>query len=282
MNRGHGTLFSCALIGGLVGLSSAKGAQPIAADQTVTSTSSKPIAVVELFTSEACPSCPPADKFLGELEQDARLKGEQIFPLAFHVDYRPQPGREDPLSSDQNRRRQDEYVQAMGVDGAYTPQMIVNGTQEFVGSDRETGEYKIKSALKQPAKVTVKVKARTTRGESKPIAVEYEVSNAPENAVINVALVEKKGTSIRSGRELINVVRVFKTLALKTTGKHSTELKSPASASPSSYSVVAYVQDEQTHAILGAAKADLSAGPPTIQAYMQERDETRFGSIEKE
>ena len=97
MIRQHGMLFSCALIGGLVGLSSARGAQPVTAEPTVTTTTSKPIAVVELFTSEACPSCPPADAFLGELEQDARLKGEQIFPLAFHVDYRPQPGREDPL-----------------------------------------------------------------------------------------------------------------------------------------------------------------------------------------
>lgn len=270
MIRGQGMpILTCALIASTFGIATA--VEPVAQTKPVSKTASKPIAVVELFTSEACPSCPPADEFLGELEQDARRNGEQIFALAFHVDYRPQPGREDPVSSDQYRMRQREYVEAMGVDGAYTPQMIVNGTQEFVGSDRATGEYKIKSALEQPAKVAVKVKARTTRGESKPIAVEYEVSGAPENAVINVALVEKNRTSSRSSRELTNVVRVFKTLPLKGKGKQSIELESPSTATPAGYSVVAYVQDKQTHAVLGAAKTDLSAAP-TVQAFMQERD----------
>src|SRR5580765_3461392 len=117
-------LIPCALLG--LGFWSSPG---VGAEKVSSSPAAAPIAVVELFTSEACPSCPAADAYLRELAATARRNGEQLYPLSFHVDYWNPPGEGDPFSTQQNLDRQEAYVEAMGLDQAYTPQMIVNGTQ---------------------------------------------------------------------------------------------------------------------------------------------------------
>src|SRR5947209_6278424 len=91
--------------------------------------------VVELFTSQGCSSCPPADALLSDLAHDASLRG-RVIPLAFHVDYWDRLGWRDPFSSAEWSRRQYFYVRALSVASAYTPQIVVNGAQQFVGSDR--------------------------------------------------------------------------------------------------------------------------------------------------
>src|ERR1700761_4599853 len=85
-------------------------------------------AVVELFTSEGCSSCPPADAALAEIVADARKSGAPIFPLAFHVDYWNNLGWTDRFSDPAYSRRQSDYARARKADDLYTPQMIVNGT----------------------------------------------------------------------------------------------------------------------------------------------------------
>ena len=87
--------------------------------------------VVELFTSEGCSSCPPADALLGELAQRP-----DIVPLAFHVDYWDYIGWKDPYASAANTRRQHDYAAALGLHMVYTPQMVVDGRTDVVGSER--------------------------------------------------------------------------------------------------------------------------------------------------
>jgi hypothetical protein len=86
--------------------------------------------VVELFTSEGCSSCPPADAFLSELS-----RRRDILPLAFHVTYWNDLGWRDPYSLELATERQAEYGTRFG-DGSYTPEMVVDGRKDFVGSDR--------------------------------------------------------------------------------------------------------------------------------------------------
>ena len=93
-------------------------------------------AVVELFTSEGCSSCPPADALLAEQVRDAREHGRPVYCLAFQVDYWNRLGWADPYSDAGFSRRQNDYAQAFQSDRVYTPQVVVNGTEEFVGSDR--------------------------------------------------------------------------------------------------------------------------------------------------
>src|SRR5437764_14523810 len=82
--------------------------------------------VVELFTSQGCSSCPPADQLVSEIAHDASLRG-RVIPLTFHVDYWDRLGWRDPFSSAEWSRRQYAYVHALHVNSAYTPQIVVGG-----------------------------------------------------------------------------------------------------------------------------------------------------------
>jgi hypothetical protein len=112
-------LLGCALFGSLLLTS------PPASAET------RPI-VVELFTSQACSSCPPADALLGELAR----RGD-VIALGFHVSYWDGPGWKDPFSSASSTDRQRTYAQLLDLRQVYTPQMVVDGVREMVGSKRE-------------------------------------------------------------------------------------------------------------------------------------------------
>src|SRR5258708_19012238 len=88
--------------------------------------------VVELFTSQACSSCPPADALLRELSRRS-----DVIALGFHVAYWDGPGWKDPFSSASSTERQRSYARLFGQHQVYTPQMVVNGAREMVGSHRQ-------------------------------------------------------------------------------------------------------------------------------------------------
>jgi hypothetical protein len=91
--------------------------------------------IVELFTSQGCSSCPPADQLVSEIAHDTSLTGH-VIPLTFHVDYWDRLGWRDPFSSPEWSRRQYAYVRALRGNSAYTPQVVVGGSRQFVGSNR--------------------------------------------------------------------------------------------------------------------------------------------------
>lgn len=107
--------------------------------------------VVELFTSQGCSSCPPADAFLTDLAQ----KRTDVLPLAFHVTYWDYLGWKDPYSLDAATTRQREYARHLGEDGIYTPQMVVDGATGFVGSSRPAGLAAIAAATHKPVAVNL-------------------------------------------------------------------------------------------------------------------------------
>src|SRR5262245_43259594 len=91
-----------------------------------------PVVILELFTSEGCSSCPPADKLLPELTK----LGSNIIPISFHVDYWNRLGWVDPFSSSNYSDRQRKYGEQFKLESIYTPQLVVNGEYELVGSNR--------------------------------------------------------------------------------------------------------------------------------------------------
>ncbi len=110
--------------------------------------------VVELFTSQGCSSCPPADAFLTDLAHQAK----NVLPLAFHVTYWDSLGWKDPYSLDAATARQRHYARTLGQDGVYTPEMVVDGVTGFVGSNRAEGLEAIARAERgHPAGVPVGV-----------------------------------------------------------------------------------------------------------------------------
>src|SRR5688500_5386821 len=93
----------------------------------------KQYVLVELFTSEGCSSCPPADKVLARLESEQPVKDVEIVPLALHVDYWNYLGWRDEFSSNAFSQRQNGYAKRFKLDSIYTPQMVVDGQKQFTG-----------------------------------------------------------------------------------------------------------------------------------------------------
>jgi hypothetical protein len=170
----------------------------------VTAAPSRPV-VVELFTSEGCSSCPPADAYLSELSQQRT----DILPLAFHVTYWNSLGWKDPFSLDIATQRQAEYARRFG-DGSYTPEMVVDGTTGFVGSDRSSAEVAIQhakdedstatpvSAIRTGNAITVSVGAGS--GNAQVILVGYDAQH-----VTAIGRGENGGRTLKES----NIVRSF-------------------------------------------------------------------------
>lgn len=133
--------------------------------------------VVELFTSEGCSTCPPADKLLTELDENQPVTGAQVIALSEHVDYWNRLGWKDPFSSAQFTERQTDYSRTLHVDDIYTPQMIVDGRTEFVGNQRAAALEAIARAAQSP-KASVEAVVKSSAANS--ITLSIQVSDVPD------------------------------------------------------------------------------------------------------
>lgn len=112
--------------------------------------------LVELFTSEGCSDCPPADALLEKLDRSQPVSGAELIVLSEHVDYWNDIGWRDPYSSHEYSERQGAYASEFGLSSVYTPQMVIDGSFELVGSDAGGAIARIESAAKT-AKIPVSI-----------------------------------------------------------------------------------------------------------------------------
>ncbi len=223
------------------------------------------VAVVELFTSEGCSSCPPADRVLAELAQQG---DRPVLALAFHVDYWDELGWMDRFASHDGTARQRAYARAFGTSNIYTPQMIVGGTEQFTGSDRAHADAAIARALARPAPVQLAIRVRRTAPGT--ATIDYDAPGAPQGALLTVALVQRAATSVvgageNAGKTLhhVDVVRAFESAPASRQGLSS--LPVPNASSGEEMDVVAFVQraaadDGAGMPVLGATRAPLPPG----------------------
>ncbi len=224
----------------------------------LTALAAPPVAVLELFTSEGCSSCPPADALMAALEARGRADGTVLVPLSFHVDYWDRLGWADPYGSALWTARQRGYAASLGEDGLYTPQLVVNGTTAMVGSRAAEVEAAVAKALATPAAVAVGLTVRA--GDE--LAVAWTVDAVPvADSLLRLAVVADRVASEvargeNAGRTLphVNVVRALHTVRLTSTAG-SVELPLPEGLTAEHARVVAYVQDTDSFAVIGAAVA---------------------------
>jgi hypothetical protein len=213
-----------------------------------------PVAVLELFTSQGCSSCPPADDLLGKYT--VRVN-ENIFPLSFHVDYWNYLGWKDIYSMPAYSERQKKYASVLDLQSIYTPQLVINGNKECVGSNEATVANDVKEILKQPAAVRISGEA-TIRENS--VAVACSVEGDFKNNVLNIALVEiKSSVPVKAGENNgatlnhYNVVRAWKVINT-VSEKNNLVVELPKDVSRANTKIILYTQNKETYKITGATQ----------------------------
>lgn len=119
------------------------------------------LVLAELFTSEGCNSCPPADELLQMLLDEQPVAGVVVVPLSEHVTYWDHQGWKDPFSAQQFTIRQQQYGLRFNLDSIYTPQLVIDGAAEFVGSDRRSIERGLKASGRKPELILKAVGTQT-------------------------------------------------------------------------------------------------------------------------
>ncbi|HTK20613.1 MAG TPA: DUF1223 domain-containing protein [Mucilaginibacter sp.] len=228
-------------------------------------TTGKGFAVVELFTSEGCSSCPPADALVAKVQKESADK--PIYILAFHVDYWNRLGWKDVFSNHDYSSRQYQYNKWLKSE-VYTPQIIVNGHTEFVGSDEKNLRNAISAGLEKPAKTELGL--NNIKVEADKAILQYHVANANGSSLL-IALIEKNATTkVKSGenggRTLahVQIVSQLKSIALKSAGG-SENITLPHSFDPQKFELIGFVQNIQTGEITGATKAEF---PSNVSAKL--------------
>ena len=234
------------------------GAQTAAQNQRV------PV-LVELFTSEGCSDCPPADSLLAKLDRAQPVPGAQVIALSEHVDYWNRLGWADPYSSAFYSQRQRDYSDRFGLNSAYTPQMVVDGSNEFVGSDERSAQHAIADAA---GKSKTEIRISDLRLEGDYVRFRLQAGTPAKKAAdAYVVLADNSDTSQvargeNSGRTLshVAVARVFSPAEhIAKNAALDKEFRLNAhSLNRKNLRLVAFLQEEHHGRVLAAVMKDLS------------------------
>ena len=210
-------------------------------------------AVVELFTSEGCSSCPPADEAVIKL---STLK-KNVFILAYHVDYWDRLGWKDPFSSSAYSDRQKEYAASLHQSSLYTPEIVVNGTVQFTGSDESRLATSVDQALASKPAVALSISKVVANGNNIQVnyAVEGNASGRVQCSLVQLAAETNVRRGENEGRTLhhINIVRDVVSAPLSAAAGSAT-LQLPAGLRKSDCMIIVFLQDKNNGRIEAAAK----------------------------
>ena len=223
--------------------------------------------LVELFTSEGCSSCPPADALLQQLDRTQPVAGAQLIVLSEHVDYWNHIGWTDPYSSHFFSDRQSVYSNRFGLSSVYTPQMVVDGSTQFVGIDSGLASQAVQKALAQQ-KVAVRISA-ISLDSPKTLQAHVETDALPDSSkarradvYLVIALNHAESQVLRgenSGHRLthVGVVQSLTKVGSLEAGKSLSQdvhVKLDARTDPVNLRVIAFIQQPGQKQVLGAAQ----------------------------
>src|SRR5271156_519342 len=219
--------------------------------------------LVELFTSEGCSTCPPADAMLEQMDKQP-VPGADLIVLSEHVDYWNHDGWRDPYSSPSATERQNEYVRSLGLKTAYTPQIIIDGTSELQRGDPHQAKQLFERELAAP-KIAVRITSLRAEVNGSVVRghIEVDENTGKHNADLYVAValdhVESQVSAGENGGKRLSHVAVVQ--ELKRIGKvekgrsanQDFEFKLKAGAEPGNVRIVAFVQEVGPARVVGAA-----------------------------
>ena len=241
------------------------------------STATDEAVLVELFTSQGCSSCPPADEVLSELGQEA-----DVIALSFHVDYWNHLGWKDVFSSPQWSARQRAYASALPVRSTYTPQVVVQGQQDCVGSNLGCIREALERARARGRTAEVRIQQAHVNGESIRVQADTRLSSGAPDVVVTVVVFESGlSTAVRRGenrgRRLDNdfVVRTLREVGLVRHGdtrshRTETEIALGNEWMVENLGVVVFLQDPASRRVLGAATAGLENPGDTVEVLPED------------
>lgn len=216
-------------------------------------------AVVELFTSEGCSSCPPADELVARVQQED--KDRPVYLLAFHVDYWDRLGWKDVFSDAAYSDRQRRYASWLNLQSVYTPQIVVNGRKEFVGSQASTLRNTIEKDLQgqaAPARLSINNLKReghqlewTWQAEGGKKGLSFVIALVQRSAVTNVKAGENGGHTLSH----VQIVRNLQTAALNGKNNGAGHMDWPVGVKPGEAEVIAFLQNDDNGEIVAATRS---------------------------
>lgn len=219
-------------------------------------TENKGFALVELFTSEGCSSCPSADELVAKIQRESN--GKPVYILAYHVDYWNRLGWKDVFSTHEYSERQNEYANYLHLQSVYTPQIVVNGKTEFVGSQESTLRSAIRTNLEKTP--TDQLTLTATTSSKNQATLKYSIEGPDKNTALLVAVLQKAaqtkvGGGENGGRTLSHVQIVRKIQQIALSGNNGTSsITLPAGYDPKNYEIIGFLQNTLNGAITGAAR----------------------------
>jgi hypothetical protein len=221
--------------------------------------------LVELFTSEGCSSCPPADALLLRMDTSPPISGAQLIVLSEHVDYWDHDGWKDPNSSAALTERQEAYVHALGLKTAYTPQLIVDGSAEMRANQPQQADkvfHDAAAAPKVPVRITdVSIDPANPSVLRARIEADGESNRSNADIFVAVALDRVESQVLKGengGRHLTHVAVVQQITKIGKLSKaknfdESVQLKLKPGTDPKNIRIVAFAQESGPGKVLGVA-----------------------------
>jgi hypothetical protein len=258
MNRQSTRIAMQIVTAGMAGLMALQAQETTASPA---STKVQRVVLVELFTSEGCSSCPPADALLKQVNGTQTHAGQLIVGISEHVTYWNSQGWSDPFSSPVNTERQNDYGERFHLEGVYTPQMVINGSEQIVGSDPAAFLSAVQKEEEQRSQMSLRILSVNVSGDT--LTVNYSASGeVPSHGADLIAVVadDSDQSSVlrgeNSGRTLVHVAvarSISRVGKVQAAGEKTLHLKLPFSyQAAQKHHVILFAQTPGNGRVLGA------------------------------